>query len=237
MSAVPSSANAISSAASSSAQSCTFVTPTDEPARAGLTNTGRPSPRARRSQSSRSRAHDARVTDTHGATATPAPCSTVFVKCLSMPSADASTPLPTYGRPSSSSSPCTVPSSPNRPCRIGNTTSTSPSERDPPIRRDDRELARRRRLRASAPAIRCRRPPAARGRARTASASSGCSVHAPSWVMPIGTTSYLVRSIAPSTPPAVAQLIECSLERPPKRSATRIMSIHRPIRLAARRRS
>ena len=40
-----------------------------------------------------------------------------------MHSADAVTPEPTYGTPASSSSPCTVPSSPNGPCRIGSTTS------------------------------------------------------------------------------------------------------------------
>src|SRR5207249_5926966 len=38
-----------------------------------------------------------------------------------------STPAPTYGTFASSSSPCTVPSSPNGPCRTGNTTSTSVS--------------------------------------------------------------------------------------------------------------
>src|ERR1700712_4077525 len=43
--------------------------------------------------------------------------------------------------------------------------------------------------------------------------------------MPIGTTSKRVASIAPSTPPAVAQLIECSLDRPPNRRATRIMTV------------
>ena len=46
---------------------------------------------------------------------------------LSMQSADASTPAPTYGTPASSSSPCTVPSSPNGPCSTGKTTSTSAS--------------------------------------------------------------------------------------------------------------
>ena len=44
-----------------------------------------------------------------------------------MHNADAVTPAPTYGTPASSSSPCTVPSSPKGPCRIGSTTSTLPS--------------------------------------------------------------------------------------------------------------
>jgi hypothetical protein len=45
---------------------------------------------------------------------------------LSIVSAEPSTPEPTYGSPSISSSPCTVPSSPNGPCRIGSTTSIGP---------------------------------------------------------------------------------------------------------------
>ena len=51
--------------------------------------------------------------------------STALNTSLSMQSADASTPAPTYGTPASSSSPCTVPSSPNGPCSTGKTTSTS----------------------------------------------------------------------------------------------------------------
>ena len=47
-----------------------------------------------------------------------------------MQAADASTPAPTYGTSRHSSSPCTVPSSPNGPCRTGKTTS-APS-RPPP---------------------------------------------------------------------------------------------------------
>ena len=40
----------------------------------------------------------------------------------------AATPAPTYGTLASSSRPWTVPSSPNGPCRIGSTTSTSASD-------------------------------------------------------------------------------------------------------------
>ena len=39
--------------------------------------------------------------------------------------------------------------------------------------------------------------------------------------MPIGTTSYASRSIAASTLPAVTHEIACSLDRPPKTTATR----------------
>ena len=49
-----------------------------------------------------------------------------------MHAADASTPEPTYGTSRHSSSPCTVPSSPNGPCRTGNTTS-APSSPPPGV--------------------------------------------------------------------------------------------------------
>ena len=39
--------------------------------------------------------------------------------------------------------------------------------------------------------------------------------------MPTGTTSYASRSMACSTLPAVTQEMACSLERPPKTTATR----------------
>ena len=55
--------------------------------------------------------------------------STALKTSLSMQSAEASTPAPTYGTPASSSSPCTVPSSPNGPCSTGKTTSTSRERR------------------------------------------------------------------------------------------------------------
>ena len=42
-----------------------------------------------------------------------------------MPTDEASTPAPTYGRPASSSRPCTVPSSPKVPCSTGKITSTA----------------------------------------------------------------------------------------------------------------
>ena len=46
---------------------------------------------------------------------------TSFVRHLSIASADAMTPLPVYGMRSVSSAPCTVPSSPKRPCSAMNT--------------------------------------------------------------------------------------------------------------------
>ena len=46
---------------------------------------------------------------------------TSFVRHLSIASADAMTPLPVYGMRNVSSAPCTVPSSPKRPCSAMNT--------------------------------------------------------------------------------------------------------------------
>ena len=48
---------------------------------------------------------------------------------LSMPAALANTPAPAYRLPVISSSPWSVPSSPNVPCSSGSTTSTSPRSR------------------------------------------------------------------------------------------------------------
>ena len=57
--------------------------------------------------------------------------------------------------------------------------------------------------------------------------------------MPTGTTSYASRSIARSTLPAVTQEMACSLERPPKTTATRGLRgsfiVHDPSGPAARR--
>src|ERR1700681_4136981 len=57
----------------------------------------------------------------------PAAAVSAFARALSMHRAEASTPEPVYGRPSSSSIPCTVPSSPSRPCRALKTHWKSPS--------------------------------------------------------------------------------------------------------------
>ena len=56
---------------------------------------------------------------------------------------------------------------------------------------------------------------------RSRSGSPDSSTQRPSVAMPIGTTSYASRSIAASTLPAVTQEIACSLDRPPKTTATR----------------
>ena len=140
MSTFSSSANASSSAPASSDASCTFETPTLDPARAGLTKTGSPRAAASARTPSGSRSQRARVTVTHGETGTPAACSTIFMKCLSMHSAESSTPPPAYGMPSVSKKPWTVPSSPCTPCRIGSTTSTAPSSSTVPSARRTRSV-------------------------------------------------------------------------------------------------
>ena len=50
----------------------------------------------------------------------PLASQTSLVRHLSIASAEAITPLPVYGMPSVSSAPCTVPSSPKRPCSAMN---------------------------------------------------------------------------------------------------------------------
>src|SRR5712691_10783202 len=62
-------------------------------------------------------------------TCRPAPAITLPARDLSMQSADARTPDPVYARPSSSNMPCTVPSSPRRPCSALKTHSNPPSRR------------------------------------------------------------------------------------------------------------
>ena len=74
MSTLSSSANASSRAPASSEASCTFETPTLDPARAGLTNVGSPRAAASARTPSGSLSQRARVTVTHGDTGTPAAC-------------------------------------------------------------------------------------------------------------------------------------------------------------------
>ena len=103
----------------------TFEMPTEEPALAGFTNTGYPRPATRLRTSSGSLSHCADVTTVHGPVGRPAPASIAFMWPLSMAADEAKTPDPTYGVPAISSRPWRVPSSPQGPCRTGNTTSMS----------------------------------------------------------------------------------------------------------------
>ena len=67
----------------------------EDPARAGLTKTGKPSWSTRLRTVSGSLRHCRSVTAMYGPTRSPADSKTTFMKCLSMPTADASTPAPT----------------------------------------------------------------------------------------------------------------------------------------------
>ncbi len=90
--------------------------PMDEPARAGLTKSGQPWSPARsmiflRAADS-SRSHSRGRITTYGPTLSPKEVNTRFMYSLSWPTAEASTPEPTYGTPESSRRPWRVPSSP-----------------------------------------------------------------------------------------------------------------------------
>ncbi len=52
-------------------------------------------------------------------------------------------------------------------------------------------------------------------------AQSSTMRQTPDFVIPIGRTRYASSSMALITPAAVTQLTECSLDRPPKRTATK----------------
>lgn len=82
-------------AARRSAGSETRVMPKEEPPRAGLTNSGNARAPARARAASGSRAQSRSVMVSHGPTSRPAAWKATFMKCLSMPTADASTPQPT----------------------------------------------------------------------------------------------------------------------------------------------
>ena len=115
-----------------------------------------------------------------------------------------------------------MPSSPHGPCSSGKTTSTSPSVRGTEVASCTT---------SSLPAEFCDSATVARDPSTAGSASAeviasrsgspDSRTQRPSVAMPTGTTSYRSRSIALSTLPAVTQEIACSLERPPKTTATR----------------
>ena len=130
---------AASMAASSAAGSDTLVMPMLDPARAGLTNTGQDRPCTASIAAALSRSHSLSVITVYGPTGSPAEPSSTFITCLSIITADAVTPDPTYLTSARSSRPWMVPSSPNGPCSSGKTTSTSPRVRggEPGLVRDE----------------------------------------------------------------------------------------------------
>ena len=102
--------------------------PNDEPARDGLTKTGRPS----RCLSVSLSVIPLRST-AYAPTGMPSAAQSFLVNSLSIAAAEAKTFAPTYGMPAISSMPWMVPSSPYAPCSTGKTTSTSASARGPSV--------------------------------------------------------------------------------------------------------
>ncbi len=198
--------------------------PIEDPPRAGFTNSGKPSSATRWVMPSGSRYHSRAVTVTDFITGSPAAASTTFMYALSMLTAEASTPAPTYRTPAISSIPWMVPSSPQGPCRTGKTTSTSPRV----VGGCEGSCTTRSVAFASRARVMAARPPSTSGSLSgpvicSVSGSPDSSTQRPSVAMPIGTTSYFVRSMACSTLPAVTQEMACSLDRPPNTTATRFL--------------
>ena len=126
---------------------------------------------------------------------------------LSMQTAEASTPAPTYGMPSVSRCPCRTPSSPNGPCRTGNTTD---------IRRQTcTEVAEHRRR------VSCRagRPGRAASRQCPHCEFRLASIHSLSWVRPITLTANRHGSRCPTIRHAETHDTSCSADGPPYRIA------------------
>src|SRR5665811_668174 len=103
-----------------------------EPARAGFTKTGRPRPATVSVQTVGLASHAPGRSTANRPMGRPCAANSSFMTCLSMPTAEASTPAPTYGRSIRSRAPWRVPSSPYGPCKSGSTTSTRPRERIAP---------------------------------------------------------------------------------------------------------
>src|SRR4051812_32563115 len=118
-----SNSNACVIAASNSTRLCGFETPTEEPMFAGFTKQGRDNSCSTRAANSL--ASPLSLSSRYRACGRPAALNARFIITLSMPTADPSTPDPTYGSPANSNKPCTVPSSPYGPCSNGSTTSTA----------------------------------------------------------------------------------------------------------------
>ena len=78
-----------------SSRQVTREMPTEEPARQGLTKTGKPRRSMRSMQAVASASHWRAVTSSHWPTSMPAAARTVLVRCLSMDTAEEVTPQPT----------------------------------------------------------------------------------------------------------------------------------------------
>ena len=88
-----------------SSRQVTREMPTEDPARQGLTKTGKPRRSMRSMQAPASASHWRAVTSSQRPTSMPAAARTVFVRCLSIEIAEEVTPHPTYRTPAISKSP------------------------------------------------------------------------------------------------------------------------------------
>src|SRR5205085_6924076 len=176
--------------------------------------------------------HSLRRTTVYSTSGSPCAENTAFIVALSMPTADASTPAPTYGTSASSSSPWMVPSSPYGPCSMMTTTSRpARSSAGIPPAGSTRTSA----LEASAVSALSARsarafltapvasPLGRPTRACVASARRGSppTTQRPSRPIPMGTTTWPRCSSAEITEAADARETSCSPERPPKITPTR----------------
>src|SRR5699024_5725600 len=209
--------------------------PSDDPPRAGFTNNGRSSWATRLRAASRLCCQSASVMVTQGPTFSPAYWYAIFMKCLSMPTAEASTPAPSYGTPSVSKRPWTVPSSPLGPCSSGKATSmvamTLPSTSTSWVS----ELTLRRATGDSVSGT----SGSVSDRAVVWVLSAGCwlvsvatdhsvfsgwwlpaSTQSPRWLIPTGMGVYWPVSSALSTPTAVTMDTGCSGDWPPNNTRT-----------------
>ncbi len=164
-----------------------------------------------------SRSHSRRLTSNQGTCGMPCCCKTSLAIALSMANAEPSTLEPTYGIPASSSSPCTVPSSPIGPCSTGKTTSISAPR---PLGSDcDVEETATSRVSTSGSAG----PSSAKRGDDAVSCAIGSAPvsHCPSRVTPMGIASNRSSFSAPSTVCAERSETSCSPDCPPKMTATR----------------
>ena len=190
-----------------------------DPARAGLTKTGRPS-RSRSAARQRAARPEHRVRPDRQPLGAQQLLGELLVHRRR---ARRSTPEPTYGTPAISSRPWMVPSSPYGPCRTGNTTSTPRSAPRALGRLDHDQPAGGRVAGQHHGGARVHRGQLAAADAAARAGSPPASTQRPSGVMPTGTTSYSSRSSAASTLPALTQEMACSVLRPPNTTATRTL--------------
>ena len=144
----------------------------------------------------------------YGQTGRPSAAKSFFITALSIPTADPSTPAPTYGTLASSRSPCTVPSSPYGPCRTGKTTSMR---------------ARSTAAVGSTVSSACDPVASTTSAADSAVGAWAPRTHWPCFSMKMGMGSYRARSRCLKIDAAEATDTSCSPERPPYTTATRIL--------------